>query len=97
MYLHTLVSFTSPNTWALLKVKSLMALKPGMSQLCSNVLGALVQKGFFITLRVSKMNIRVKTHKHIHTLIVYVSIESSAANFTERNKSNQCHIEADLI
>lgn len=54
MYLHTLVSFTSPNTWALLKVKSLTALKPGMSQLCSNVLGALVQKGFFITLRVSE-------------------------------------------
>lgn len=52
LYLHTLVSFTSPNTWALLRVKGLASLKPGMSQLCSNILGALVQKGFFITLRV---------------------------------------------
>lgn len=57
LYLHTLVSLTSPNTWALLRVKSLSALKPGMSQLCSNVLGALVQKGFFITLRVKRLDI----------------------------------------
>lgn len=54
LYLHTLVSFTSPNTWAILKVKSLTTLKPGMSQLCSNILGALVQKGFFLNLRVSR-------------------------------------------
>lgn len=53
LYLHTLVSFTSPNTWILLKAKNLAALKPGMSQLCSNILGSLVQKGFFLTLRVS--------------------------------------------
>lgn len=52
LFLHTLVSFTSPNTWALLKVKSLTVLKPGMLQLCNNVLGSLVQKGFFLTLRV---------------------------------------------
>lgn len=52
LYLHTLVSFTSPNTWAILKTKSLATLKPGMQQLCSNILGALVQKGFYLSLRV---------------------------------------------
>lgn len=52
LYLHTMISFTSPNTWAILKSKSLTALKPGMSQLCNNVLGSLVQKGFFLSLRV---------------------------------------------
>lgn len=52
MYLHTLVSFTSPNTWAILRAKSLAGLKPGMSQLCNNILGALVQKGFFQHLKV---------------------------------------------
>lgn len=53
LYLHTLVAFTSPNTWALLRAKNLAALKPGMAQLCSNIMGGLVQKGFFQSLRVS--------------------------------------------
>lgn len=54
-----MISFTSPNTWAILKSKSLTALKPGMLQLCNNVLGSLVQKGFFLTLRVCSMFISV--------------------------------------
>ena len=57
LYLNTLVSFTSPNTWAILKSKNLSALKPGMTQLCSNIMGALVQKGFFIALRVSRHSV----------------------------------------
>lgn len=52
LYLHTLVAFTSTNTWALLKAKNLATLKPGMTQLCSNIMGGLVQKGFFQSLRV---------------------------------------------
>lgn len=52
MYLHTLVSFTSTNTWAILRAKNLAGLKLGMSQLCNNILGALVQKGFFLHLKV---------------------------------------------
>lgn len=56
LYLHTLVSFTAPNTWAILKQKNLAPLKPGMIQLCSNIMGSLVQKGFFLSLRVSQFN-----------------------------------------
>lgn len=53
LYLHTLVAFTSTNTWTVLKTKALMNLKAGMTQLCNNIMGGLVQKGFYKTLRVS--------------------------------------------
>lgn len=56
LYLHTLVAFTCPNNWAILRNKALAGLKPGMQQLCSNILGGLIQKGFFISLRVSINN-----------------------------------------
>lgn len=52
LILHTLVAYTSPNSWAILKSKQLTGLKPGMQQICSNILGDLIQKGFFQTLRV---------------------------------------------
>ncbi|GAB0093851.1 ubiquitin-protein ligase E3B [Sergentomyia squamirostris] len=51
LYLHTLVAFTCPNNWAILRNKALSGLKPGMQQLCSNILGGLIQKGFFLSLR----------------------------------------------
>ncbi|XP_062543372.1 ubiquitin-protein ligase E3B [Armigeres subalbatus] len=51
LYLHTLVAFTSTNSWVLLRNKSLAGLKPGMLQLCSNIMGDLVQKGFYLNLR----------------------------------------------
>ncbi|KAM0725175.1 Ubiquitin-protein ligase E3B [Formica fusca] len=45
--LHTLVSFTSPGTWAIQKVKGMDQLKTGMSQLCANIMGHLVNNGFY--------------------------------------------------
>lgn len=51
LYLHTLVAFTSTSSWVLLRNKSLVGLKAGMLQLCSNIMGELVQKGFYLTLR----------------------------------------------
>ncbi|XP_037044995.1 ubiquitin-protein ligase E3B [Bradysia coprophila] len=62
LYLHTLVAFTSPNTWVLLKSKALSSLKPGMTQLCSNIMGALVQKGFFQALRAVLVKGTCRTH-----------------------------------
>lgn len=62
LYLHTLVAFTSANTWALLKAKNLSSLKPGMTQLCSNIMGALVQKGFFQALRAVLIKGTCRTH-----------------------------------
>lgn len=52
LYLHTLVAFTSTNTWALLKAKHMEVLKPGMNQLCANVMGHLFTKGFYLALKV---------------------------------------------
>lgn len=52
MYLHTLVSFTSTGTWCLLKAKSIEILRPGMTQLCANILGYLFHRGFYLTLKV---------------------------------------------
>lgn len=52
LQLHTLIVFTSPNTWLLLqRNKQLTPLLPGMNQMCSNILGALVKRGFFATLK----------------------------------------------
>lgn len=62
LYLHTLVAFTSPNTWALLKSKSMSSFKPGMAQLCSNIMGVLVQKGFFQALRTVLLKGTCRTH-----------------------------------
>lgn len=53
LYLRTLIAFTSTSSWALLKSKNLASLKAGMIQLCNNIMGGLVQKGFFQSLRVS--------------------------------------------
>jgi ubiquitin-protein ligase E3 B len=57
LYLHTLVALTSPNTWTILRNKNLAGLKAGMTNLCSNILGDLIQRGFFLTLRVRENNI----------------------------------------
>lgn len=52
LQLHTLIAFTSPNTWMLLqKNKQLAPLLPGMNQMCANIMGALVKRGFFATLK----------------------------------------------
>lgn len=51
--LRTLVAFTCPNSWAILRCKQLSAMKPAMQQICNNILGFLIQKGFFLSLRVS--------------------------------------------
>ncbi|XP_054008078.1 ubiquitin-protein ligase E3B isoform X2 [Hylaeus anthracinus] len=45
--LHTLVSFTSPGTWAILKVGGMEKLRGGMTQLCANVMGHLINNGFY--------------------------------------------------
>lgn len=52
LQLHTLIVFTSPNTWLLLqRNKQLSPLLPGMNQMCANILGYLVKRGFFGTLK----------------------------------------------
>ncbi|GLV32551.1 uncharacterized protein CBL_00739 [Carabus blaptoides fortunei] len=51
LYLHTLVSYTSTGTWAILKSKSMEMLKPGMNQLCANIMGHLFHRGFYLMLQ----------------------------------------------
>ncbi|XP_030752735.1 ubiquitin-protein ligase E3B isoform X2 [Sitophilus oryzae] len=51
LYLRVLVSFTSTNTWVVLKNKNMEVLKSGMNQLCANLMGQLFHKGFYITLK----------------------------------------------
>nr|CAH7724445.1 unnamed protein product [Callosobruchus chinensis] len=51
LYLHMLVSFTSTNTWTVLKNKNMEMLKPGMNQLCANLMGQLFHKGFYPILK----------------------------------------------
>ncbi|XP_031635023.1 ubiquitin-protein ligase E3B-like [Contarinia nasturtii] len=52
LYLRTLVAFTTPINWDLLKVNSLIIdLEPIIKQKCRNMLDTLVKKGLFQTLR----------------------------------------------
>ncbi|CAH1155824.1 unnamed protein product [Phaedon cochleariae] len=51
LYLHVLVSFTSTNTWNVLKNKNMEVLKSGMNQLCANLMGQLFHKGFYLVLK----------------------------------------------
>lgn len=53
LMLRTLVAFTCPNGWAILRSKQLSAMKAAMQQICNNILGFLIQKGFFLSLRVN--------------------------------------------
>jgi ubiquitin-protein ligase E3 B len=53
LMLRTLVAFSCPNGWGILKSKQLAPMKPAMQVICNNILGHLIQKGFFLTLRVS--------------------------------------------
>uniref|UniRef100_T1IRU6 Ubiquitin-protein ligase E3B n=1 Tax=Strigamia maritima TaxID=126957 RepID=T1IRU6_STRMM len=52
LYLHILVSFTAPNNWKILKMKTNEGLKAPMNQLCANLMGHLVQKGLYQTLQI---------------------------------------------
>lgn len=54
LFLRTLVSFTSISTWKLLeRAKGMEPLKPGMQQLCANIMGHLFMRGFYLTLKAS--------------------------------------------
>lgn len=50
--LHTLISFTSPKTWAIQRVRGMDKLKTGMNQLCANIMGHLVNNGFYVIMQV---------------------------------------------
>lgn len=50
--LHTLVSFTSAGTWAIQKAKGMDKLRAGMNQLCANIMGHLVNSGFYTIMQV---------------------------------------------
>lgn len=50
--LHTLVSFTSPGTWAIHHLSGMEKLKAGMNQLCANIMGHLVNNGFYNIMQV---------------------------------------------
>ncbi|XP_017769365.1 PREDICTED: ubiquitin-protein ligase E3B [Nicrophorus vespilloides] len=51
VFLHTLVSYTSSNTWVVLKNKNMEKLGPGMNQLCANLMGNLFHRRFYIILK----------------------------------------------
>lgn len=72
LYLHTLISFTSSNTWTLLKSRTLTTFKQGMTQLCCNIMGVLVQKGFYQTLR----NVLIRGTCRTHIILKPISLKA---------------------
>lgn len=51
LYLHMLVTFTDTATWKILNVPGAEGLKPSLNQLCANIMGHLVSKGLYLTLK----------------------------------------------
>ncbi|XP_067010981.1 ubiquitin-protein ligase E3B isoform X2 [Anabrus simplex] len=51
LYLHTLVAFTSTSTWCILRAKHVEVLRAGMHQLCANIMGHLLTKGFYLIMK----------------------------------------------
>lgn len=52
LFLHTLVVFTSPKSWGILKVKQFDKMQVTMHKVCCNILGNVVQNGFYKIMRV---------------------------------------------
>ncbi|XP_001354157.2 ubiquitin-protein ligase E3B [Drosophila pseudoobscura] len=51
LFLHTLIVFTSPKSWAILRNATFGGLQPAMQKVCCNIQGHLVQHGFYKTMR----------------------------------------------
>nr|CAD7410085.1 unnamed protein product [Timema poppensis] len=89
LYLHTLVAFTSTNTWTVLKTKNMELLKPGLNQLCANIMGYLFTKGFYLTLKsllqrgLSRSKIALK-HVSLSALMTLAIRPLVSAGFTEK-------------
>ncbi|KAH8378895.1 hypothetical protein KR009_001935 [Drosophila setifemur] len=52
LFLHTLVVFTAPKSWAILRNAQFERLQPAMQKVCCNIQGHLVQHDFYRTMRV---------------------------------------------
>lgn len=53
LFLHTLIVFTAPKSWAILRNAQFERLQPAMQKICCNIQGHLVHNGFYKTMRVS--------------------------------------------
>ncbi|MPC42250.1 Ubiquitin-protein ligase E3B [Portunus trituberculatus] len=51
LYLHLLLTFTGTSTWKILRVQSFEPLKPSLNKLTDNVMGDLVSRGLYSTLK----------------------------------------------
>ncbi|XP_037720549.1 ubiquitin-protein ligase E3B [Drosophila subpulchrella] len=51
LFLHTLVVFTAPKSWAILRNAQFEKLQPAMQKICCNIQGHLVQNDFYRTMR----------------------------------------------
>ncbi|KAH8364708.1 hypothetical protein KR084_010290 [Drosophila pseudotakahashii] len=51
LFLHTLVVFTAPKSWAILRSAQFEKLQPAMQKICCNIQGHLVQHDFYRTMR----------------------------------------------
>ncbi|XP_011210956.1 ubiquitin-protein ligase E3B [Bactrocera dorsalis] len=51
LYLHTLIVFTSPKSWGILRNKQFEKMQPAFQKICCNIQGKLVQNNFFKTMR----------------------------------------------
>lgn len=51
LFLHTLVVFTAPKSWAILRNSQFERLQPAMQKVCCNIQGHLVQHDFYKTMR----------------------------------------------
>ncbi|TMW42058.1 hypothetical protein DOY81_012859, partial [Sarcophaga bullata] len=48
LYLHTLVVFTSPKSWGIMRIKQFEKLQPAMQKICCNIQGDLNSRITFL-------------------------------------------------
>lgn len=71
LFLHTLIVFTAPKSWSILRNPQFERLQPAMQKICCNIQGHLVQHGFYKTMRVSNIRERERERDLRMIMIMY--------------------------
>ena len=89
LYLNMLVTFTSPNSWQVLKTPIYEPLKPAMNQLCTNVMSSLVNKGFYGNIQILLMKglMRTKPSLKKASLTAIITISMRPVIYSQFNES----------
>lgn len=73
LFLHTLIVFTAPKSWAILRNPQFERLQPAMQKICCNIQGHMVQHGFYKTMRVRNFRETSESLGYININLIHSS------------------------